>query len=253
MTYAINMVPVSPVRSAPSHKAEMVSQLLFGEAMQVIAEEKEWLHISCIHDGYEGWCHRSHIQFADELSSVSPLLAGDWDNKVMFRDAVMHIPMGSQLQYMGLIDGTHDSAGITGLDIVKPVPFNGDALIARAKMFLNTAYLWGGRSVYGVDCSGFCQVVYSFFQKYLPRDAWQQALEGEAIGFLQEARAGDLAFFDNEEGRITHVGILIDASTIIHASGKVRIDKIDPAGILNMDTNTRTHRLRVVKRVVTSD
>jgi cell wall-associated NlpC family hydrolase len=125
---------------------------------------------------------------------------------------------------------------------------DGAAMIARAKHFLNTPYLWGGRSVFGIDCSGFCQLVFRFFNISLLRDAYLQATQGEGIGFLQEANMGDLAFFDNKEGRITHVGILLNDHEIIHAAGKVRIDKIDNAGIVNVDTGMRTHNLRLIKR-----
>jgi cell wall-associated NlpC family hydrolase len=114
--------------------------------------------------------------------------------------------------------------------------------------YLNTSYLWGGKSVFGIDCSGYAQMTYKFLNKQIPRDAWQQAEKGEAVNFLQEAKCGDLAFFDNEDGRITHVGILLSDNEIIHSSGKVRIDKIDTQGILNLETRQRTHKLRIIKR-----
>jgi cell wall-associated NlpC family hydrolase len=116
--------------------------------------------------------------------------------------------------------------------------------------FLNIPYLWGGKTMFGLDCSGFTQTVFKFLNVPLLRDAYQQATQGEAVGFLEETKTGDLAFFDNEEGRITHVGILLNASEIIHASGKVRIDKIDHEGILQSETFQRTHHLRVIKRVL---
>jgi cell wall-associated NlpC family hydrolase len=117
-------------------------------------------------------------------------------------------------------------------------------------LFLNSAYLWGGRSIFGVDCSGFCQTVFRFIGIPLLRDAYQQASQGEAIGFLEETKLGDLAFFDNEEGRITHVGMLLDQDTIIHASGRVRMDTIDHLGIVNVDTGLHTHKLRIIKRML---
>jgi cell wall-associated NlpC family hydrolase len=117
-----------------------------------------------------------------------------------------------------------------------------------AYKFLNTAYLWGGKSVFGIDCSGYAQMVYKFLNTYIPRDAWQQAEEGTTVNFLQEAHFGDLAFFDNEEGRIVHVGILLNEHEIIHSAGKVRIDKIDNQGLLNLETKERTHKLRIIKR-----
>jgi cell wall-associated NlpC family hydrolase len=116
--------------------------------------------------------------------------------------------------------------------------------------FLNTPYLWGGKSVFGVDCSGFTQTIFKFLHIPLLRDAYQQATQGEAVGFLEETKTGDLAFFDNEEGKITHVGILLSANEIIHASVKVRIDKIDNMGIVRSDNFQRTHHLRIIKRLL---
>lgn len=231
----------------PGHRAEMVSQLLFGESVKVLDKNTEWLHISCIHDRYEGWCQLSHLFIVDELPENEMLLAGNWDNQVMWNDQLMHVPMGSMMHNLE-VTRTVMTAVEREPGYVKPVSFSEKELTSRAKMFLNTAYLWGGRSVYGVDCSGFCQVVFRFFGVSLPRDAYQQAGVGESIGFLQEAKTGDLAFFDNDEGRITHVGILLDQQTIIHSSGKVRIDKIDTEGIFNVDTRQRTYKLRVIKR-----
>lgn len=117
-----------------------------------------------------------------------------------------------------------------------------------AKGYLDVPYLWGGKSKCGIDCSGFSQQVFKEFGIQLPRDSHQQAELGEVVGFLLEAQTGDLAFFDNEEGRITHVGIMLSHDEIIHASGKVRIDKIDHQGIINAETGLRTHKLRIIKR-----
>ena len=114
--------------------------------------------------------------------------------------------------------------------------------------FLNTPYLWGGKSVFGIDCSGFSKLVYKLLNVAIPRDAWQQALHGDTVSFLQEAKCGDLAFFDDEEGKIVHVGILLNEHEIIHSSGKVRLDKIDNQGIQNVETKQRTHKLRIIKR-----
>ncbi len=244
MTQAICIVPVSPLRDASNHRSEMVSQLLFGEAVSIIGEDREWLKVSCVHDRYEGWTLKSHVKQTGLDNNAKRIIASGWDNVIEFDGTVMHVPMGALLEHViSIADVKYASA-----DVVSVNPINAKALIERANMFLNTPYLWGGRSVYGVDCSGFCQVLFRFFGYELPRDAYQQAATGEVVGFLQEARAGDLAFFDNDEGRIIHVGILIDESSIIHASGKVRIDRIDTAGIVNSDTGLRTHRLRVIKR-----
>ena len=124
------------------------------------------------------------------------------------------------------------------------------SILGIASVFLNTAYLWGGKSVYGIDCSGFVQSVFKMINIGLPRDADMQSEKGEVVGFLQEARCGDLAFFDDENGKIIHVGILINDEQIIHSSGIVRIDAIDNEGIINGTTKKRTHRLRIIKRFI---
>jgi gamma-D-glutamyl-L-lysine dipeptidyl-peptidase len=248
MKHSVCVVPVSPLRHEPSHKSEMVSQLLFGETCDITDQFKEWRKVHCRYDGYEGWVHQSHVMLIGDSDGKSSLLIlPEWVTEIRFNQYPMRVPMGSELTIFHgsselnrnvLYDGSFHSQ-------VEPSP---PEVINRAMQFINTPYLWGGRSVFGVDCSGFCQVVYKFFNICLPRDAWQQAKQGEPVGFLQEAKAGDLAFFDNEEGRIVHVGILMNDHEIIHASGKVRIDRIDHAGIINTDTGERTHKLRVMKK-----
>ena len=110
--------------------------------------------------------------------------------------------------------------------------------------------MWGGRSFFGIDCSGFTQIAFKLNGFKLPRDASQQALIGTPLSFVEEAQAGDLAFFDNEEGKIIHVGIILEDAKIIHASGKVRVDKLDHYGIFNVDSKRYSHHLRVIKRVL---
>ena len=117
-------------------------------------------------------------------------------------------------------------------------------------MFLNAPYLWGGKTPFGVDCSGFTQMVYKLNGYKLMRDASQQSKQGEALSFIEESEPGDLAFFDNEEGNIIHVGIIMDDNYIIHASGKVRIDRLDHLGIYNAEINKHTHKLRVIKKII---
>lgn len=122
-------------------------------------------------------------------------------------------------------------------------------ILTTANHFLNAPYLWGGRSLFGIDCSGFTQVVFKIHGKKLNRDASQQAKQGETVAFRSAALGGDLAFFDNEEGRITHVGIMLNNDQIIHASGKVRIDLIDDHGIIHKETGRYSHKLRIIKRI----
>jgi hypothetical protein len=253
MIYAVCMVPVCPLRAGPAHKTEMVSQLLFGECATILEEEKYFVKVHCLHDGYEGWCQRSQLIVSGSLpaGAAGPLYVNEWTDKVYINGVPAHIPMGSPVP----VADQSEQVGPFKIRYMVNNPWNplsvvpsADAIKSRASALLNTAYLWGGRSVFGIDCSGFTQLVFRFFNISLKRDAYQQATQGEVIGFLQEVKCGDLAFFDNEEGKITHVGILLNDHTIIHASGKVRIDKIDNEGIVNVDTHERTHKLRLMKR-----
>jgi cell wall-associated NlpC family hydrolase len=133
---------------------------------------------------------------------------------------------------------------------VPPKSGGREFLVETALMYLHAPYLWGGRSPFGIDCSGFVQVVYKFSGIQLPRDAWQQAEKGDLLSFIEESAPGDLAFFDNDEGTIIHVGILLENNRIIHASGKVRIDVIDHQGIYNRDLRAYTHNLRLIKSIL---
>ncbi len=254
MRYAVCCVPVSPLRAETSHRAEMVTQQLFGE--KSIIEETaadNWVKISLKYDRYKGWVQQSHLAEIDEghFFKVDKDLTSDWVNEVDYNGHMMYVPMGSSLSAFknGKAFWRRNSVYFKG-KVWNPeeITITPKVIKQIAFKFLNTSYLWGGKSVFGIDCSGYAQMTYKFLNTYLPRDAWQQAEEGEVVNFLQEARCGDLAFFDNEEGRIIHVGILLNDHEIIHSSGKVRIDKIDTQGIMNLETKQRTHKLRIIKR-----
>jgi cell wall-associated NlpC family hydrolase len=254
MSYIISIVPVTPMRAEPSHRSEQVSQILFGEVGIVIETVKDFSKIKCLYDNYEGWCQTSQLEnISDaEANKKSIFLAPEWNNEISLNNQVVQIPFGSSLSLFS--NGTfktdkYEAAYNGAVWNTENGSFIEKNIESLSHKYLNTSYLWGGRSVFGVDCSGFCQVVFKFMNVHLKRDASQQALQGEVVGFLQESKCGDLAFFDNEEGKITHVGIMLDANTIIHSSGKVRIDAIDSAGIINSETGLRTHNLRVIKRM----
>jgi cell wall-associated NlpC family hydrolase len=179
------------------------------------------------------------------------VLAADWINELDYNGQLMIVPFGSSLPsiHHRKISWGKNAVAFEG-ELWKPSKAKRDAatITQIAFTFINTAYLWGGRSVFGIDCSGFVQLVFKFLHYPLLRDAQDQATQGTLVNFLQEARCGDLAFFDNAEGKIIHVGILLNQHEIIHSSGTVRIDKIDNQGIVNATTGERTQKLRIIKR-----
>lgn len=251
----ITIVPVAPLRAEASHRSEMISQLLFGELCDVMESTKDFYKVKCRFDNYEGWCQRSQlIDYEKEDYDGTVGFIGEWSGEVLINDMsciIPHASVAEQQQTAQLKIGPyklmHLSASVHAPDINDDKP----ALIkAFAERYLGVGYLWGGKSVFGVDCSGFVQQVFKMVGIWLPRDSWQQAELGEPINFLQEAKAGDLAFFDNEDGRIVHVGIMLNDHEIIHASGNVHIDPIDTAGIIHQVTGLRTHKLRIIKRLL---
>ncbi|NCI46518.1 C40 family peptidase [Sediminibacterium soli] len=253
MNMIVCIVPISPMRKEASHRTEMVSQMLFGEAAELLETTRDFLRIRALFDGYEGWCQRTQFAEVPETEKTwHKQLTAEWINTILFNDQTMQVPLGCSIDMLengrGSIGAFHCSYAGKRHD-PSGTPFDKRALVAFSRQYLNTPYLWGGRSVFGIDCSGFVQQVFLFFNKQLPRDSYQQAETGELVGFLQEANEGDLAFFDNEEGRITHVGILLGPDRIIHSSGRVRIDPIDNMGIVSSDTGERTHTLRIIRRI----
>jgi hypothetical protein len=253
MEMVVCVVPVSPMRREDSHRSEMVSELLFGEVAAVLETTKQFTRVRGLHDNYEGWCQSGQLTMVENQATTwHKRLTPDWVTPIQLNGLRMNLSLGSSLDMLneGKAQVGPYSISYAGTAWDPSLQkFDTTALCAFAANYLNTAYLWGGRSVFGIDCSGFAQQVFRYHNRQLPRDSSQQVELGEVVGFLQEAQPGDLAFFDNEEGRIVHVGILLSSDKIIHSSGKVRIDKIDTVGIVNGDTGERTHRLRIIKRL----
>lgn len=259
MYYGICLLSVVPCRKEANNTSEMLTQLLFGEHYKVIEQTEDWIKICIAYDQYECWINsKQHTKIPEStyklLEIQSAVLSSELIQLITNKSTGLTFPVliGSTLP--GYINreckvDLHSFLfeGNTVSTAYKKAKSN---LIDTAKLFLNAPYLWGGRSLFGIDCSGFTQLVYKLNGYKLPRDAWQQAEAGSPLSFVEEAVTGDLAFFDNEEGKIVHVGIVIDNQHIIHASGKVRIDKFDHYGIFQTENKKYSHMLRVIKRII---
>jgi len=238
MDKGICVVTVAPVRAENSDKAEIVTEILFGESADILEVNKNWTKIKMHYDGYEGWMDTKQIKhITDEyLANRKVTLITEDFASIMTNDGRTLLSMGSEVEYPAVASRrSHDLR---------------ESIALTAKEFLNVPYLWGGKSFFAVDCSGFVQLVYKIHNVKMPRDTYQQAEVGEVLSFVEESQPGDLAYFENSEGKIIHVGIMLENQKIIHASGKVRIDTLDSTGIFNKEMNKHTHKLRVIKSVL---
>ena len=258
MQHGICINTLVPMRKTADHRSEMVSQILFGELYEVFEERKNWLYIRCDYDQYEGWISRNEF-FALEPDQHAKLKAAPgttvWQTLVHLKEIEsgrsIHVVAGSTLYHCAgnLCSMPGKTFKVTGLKEKPAFPDVRTEIQEIARQYLSSPYLWGGRSPFGLDCSGFTQVVFKIAGKTIPRDASQQVTWGETIHFLNDALPGDLAFLQNEEGNVTHTGIILPDSKIIHSSGSVRIDQLDHQGIYNEDAHHYTHALRTVKRI----
>ena len=247
-----------PVRLEPSDKSEMVTQILFGETFSVTEDKGNWLQIRMHHDNYEGWIDHKQAMivsddFIEKIKIGSNHIITDKTAECYCKNDGSFVLVGKG-SHLPLAAGNIFHLGhktYTSISKSKSIPkkFSGSKIASTALDYLNTPYLWGGRSIMGIDCSGLVQVVYHMCGLNLSRNAAQQADFGTALDFVDEALPGDLAFFDNPAGEIIHVGIIIGNGKIIHASGRVKIDNIDHNGIFSLEQNAYSHSLRIIKRL----
>jgi len=249
MKYGICNLSIVPLRLEAADTSELVSQVLYGEIFKVIETRKKWSRIRLFFDGYEGWIDNKQFLLIpeekfEEYSATPIAISIDLVDFIALENSqLLSICMGSNVGLAKSLSHTFEGNFISEKR-------SKERLLDTALLYLNVPYLWGGKTPFGIDCSGFTQMVYKINGYQLLRDASLQATQGEALSFIEESEPGDLAFFDNTEGIITHVGIIMKDNYIVHAHGHVRIDRLDHSGIFNQELNKHTHKLRVIKRII---
>lgn len=235
-----------PLRQEPSDQSEMVSQILAGEPVNVLEEVKKyWIKIECLEDGYIGYADPRHF-ISPAKSGESCMVVYD-DQSVWTSDAGMQCHIFSAGSAFTIANGRCFIGEKEFTRITPPGP-KPSTLCDTAVKYLGTPYLWGGRSRTGIDCSGLVQISAKVLGIQLPRDAKDQAETGNSVAF-EERKANDLAYFSNDAGKITHVAILLNSDTVIHASGEVRIDGLNEEGIIHSDSQELTHNLHSIRRI----
>lgn len=249
MQYGICHLSIVPLRFIASNQSEMLSQVLYGEHFKVLEERASWSRIRLSFDNFEAWINNKQYRKLEEASYFSlieqrPRLSVDLVEYITDENGyLMPIPLGATLNncdnFSHIFEGNF-------IDKIQPKKL----LIHSALLYLNTPHCWGGRSPFGMDSSGFTQMVYKLNGYQLFRSATDQAKQGEPLSFIEESEPGDLVFFDDNDGIINHVGIMMEDNYIIHSDGQVRIDRIDHSGIFNTELRKHTHKLRVIKKII---
>lgn len=251
MPYGICSLNNAPVRREHDDRSEMITELLFGDFFEILESRNQWQKIHLYNDHYEGWIDRKQMKAltekeADQYQEAENIFLSDLVGYVSDQQqALTALTTGANLKAVPFLGLQYDDQIETTTQ-----KLNRPELVETALLYLNAPYRWGGKTPFGIDCSGLAQMVYKIGGYRLFRDAYQQATQGEVLSFLEESTPGDLAFFDNKEGQIIHVGILLGDHYILHAHGKVRIDRIDHTGIFNHETRRYSHSLRLIKKII---
>ena len=249
MLFGICLLSIVPMRAEPRDTSELVSQVIYGESFKIIEKRANWSLIKLSFDNYNGWIDNKQLvevgkTVYDSINSELNIYSLDLIEFIQIKNnGLLTIPLGSTLNTLKLFDHSFDGNTIS----TKQAKEN---LVKTSLLLVNSPYLWGGRTPFGIDCSGFTQIIYKINGYKIDRDAKDQVKLGVALSFIEESEPGDLAFFDNKEGDIVHVGIIMEDNHIIHAHGHVRIDRLDQTGIYNVDTRKHSHKLRVIKKII---
>ena len=238
------------MRIENSHESELVSQLLYGDCFEILSTKKEWFQIKSLDDLYIGWVNNKQVKEISKKNAEKIT----FDEKIYSTRLIDYIETDENRLSSIVLGSNIGACKYLGHDYDGPKRKKTETksnLIKIASLYLNSPYLWGGKTPFGVDCSGLTQMIYRINGFNIPRDAYQQSeFGGETLSFIDESEPGDLAFFDDKEGKIVHVGMLLENNYILHAYGKVRIDRIDQTGIFNSEKQKHSHKLRIIKKII---
>lgn len=265
---AISLHSVVPVRAEAREGAEQLTQMLFGETCEVLEQQLRWNRVKLHSDGQEGWADYkmitpmspSEYQSYSEAYKTSACVIYPMAYAVSENNQ-QTIPLTAGTRLTNYKDGRFEVLGVgfridASMVAEKPLELNHQNLQQVVRFFLNVPYLWGGKNAMGMDCSGFTQTIMGIFGRRLLRNASEQATQGKQVNSLKEVETGDLVFFDHDDGRISHVGIVLDNERVIHCSGRVKVEKLDEKGISSVEQSDPqhpqgiyTHHLVCIRRV----
>lgn len=226
---AVVTAAIAPLLGEPQVSAPRVSEVLHGEPLEILEQREQWLRVRAP-DGYIAWLHAGYV------TTGPAAWAADWQERATARslsadivtaEGRRRLPTGARVAFrrgvVELADGQHGA--VAGGNVRREQELRVEARhlalpeIAQ-KWYGGAPYLWGGRTEWGIDCSGLVQAVYGARGIKLPRDSDQQFGEGSEIAMSAdgaEYESGDLLFFA-ERGRVSHVALWAGAGRIVHSA-----------------------------------